>query len=270
MFAGGIGEILKTTFRNGSVMTKIIYINIGVYLATKAGMLLVFIFGGSMAKYFSMLNACLDLPGDTAGLKFAPWTPFTYMFTHYGILHLAVNMLLLFWFGRRLKDRISAFAFAALYAAGGFAGAAVYLFMFRNDPHAGLAGASAAVMAVLAAQCTSAWKETKNVYIFAFILLFELLQLTSPETSGRAAAHLGGAAVGIAAGAAIVMYGKKRNREPEMFREGRVSEMDDREYNARKRENEERVNASLDKVSESGYESLTIEEKNILFKAGRR
>ena len=46
-----------------------------------------------------------------------------------------------------------------------------------------------------------------------------------------------------------------------------VSEMSDREYNAHKKNEQERINEILDKISRSGYESLTREEKAILFKA---
>lgn len=46
-----------------------------------------------------------------------------------------------------------------------------------------------------------------------------------------------------------------------------VSEMNDREYNAHKKNEQERINEILDKISRSGYESLTREEKAILFKA---
>ena len=50
----------------------------------------------------------------------------------------------------------------------------------------------------------------------------------------------------------------------------KVSDMNDREYNEYKKQKDDRINDILDKISKSGYESLTKEEKEILFKSGRK
>ena len=74
-----------------------------------------------------------------------PWTLVTYMFLHAGFMHLALNMLGLYFFGPRLEARMGSTHFLRLYMCGGLGGA---LFSFL-PPMAPVVGASGAVFAVL-------------------------------------------------------------------------------------------------------------------------
>lgn len=280
MFTMGFRELIKNSFKNGSSVTKLIYINIAIYLATKVGLIFAFLFGIPKSEYFQALNSVLDLPGTIEGVMLAPWTVITYMFVHYGFLHLLFNMFLLFWFGRALKERSSNGVIIALYILGGLVGAVCYLFI---APKFGgtlthLAGASASVMAIMATRCIWEWREpiqifllgsVKSLYVLLFLLGFELLQLSNPIGVGSAVVHLGGAVVGLLCGVVCLIFTKRMDStgaEQEMHWEGNY----ETPHTSSKRDEEERVNRILDKVSESGYDSLTPEEKSILFKSGQR
>ena len=280
MFTMGLKEFIKNSFKSGSIITKLIYVNIAVYLATKLGIVVAFILGVPKSEYFQFLNSILDCPGNVEAWQHAPWTILTYMFLHYGILHLFLNMFLLFWSGRALRERFSDAALMAIYLFGGIVGALLYLFVapkLGTTTH--MAGASASVMALLTARIVWQWNQpvhlmlfgaVKSIYVLLFILAYELLQLSNPIGVGSSIAHLGGAAVGLLVGLYLLFTASKSSDSAdsgEIHWEGDVSRSRESEE---KRENQNRVNDILDKVSEQGYDSLTPEEKSILFKSGQR
>lgn len=281
MFTMGFRELIKNSFKNGSAVTKLIYINIAIYLATKVGLIFAFLFGVPKSEYFQALNSVLDLPDTVEGVMLAPWTVVTYMFVHYGFLHLLFNMFLLFWFGKALKERTSNSLIIALYILGGLIGAVCYLYIAPvfDGTLTHLAGASASVMTIMATRCIWEWREpiqilllgsVKSIYVLLFILGFELLQLSNPLGAGSAVVHLGGAVVGLFAGVIFLLFAKRNSGdvyEQEMHWEGGNYENSDQ---GAKRADEDRVNRILDKVSEEGYDALTPEEKSILFKSGQR
>ncbi|MDH4349542.1 MAG: rhomboid family intramembrane serine protease [Gemmatimonadota bacterium] len=79
-----------------------------------------------------------------AEVLFRPWTPFTYMFLHGGLMHILFNMLGLFFFGPRLEERLGGRGFLGLYLVSGLMGAALSVL----TPHALIIGASGAIFGV--------------------------------------------------------------------------------------------------------------------------
>jgi len=75
-----------------------------------------------------------------------PWTFITYMFLHGGLSHLLFNMIALFFFGRRLEDRLGSRAFLGLYFTSGVMGG---LLSLAFAPNAAIIGASGAVFGVM-------------------------------------------------------------------------------------------------------------------------
>jgi membrane associated rhomboid family serine protease len=132
-----------------------------------------------------------------------PWTIFTYMFLHAGLMHLAFNMLGLFFFGPRLEVRLGSRDFLILYFAGGIGGA-VFSILFA--PGAAVVGASAAVYAVMAGFAMF-WPQ-ERIYIWgifpvqAWVLVIAMvgISLWSGINQGGSStahfAHLGGLACG--------------------------------------------------------------------------
>lgn len=92
------------------------------------------------------------------------WTPFTYMFVHAGLWHLAFNMLALWMFGPRVEQSWSTRGFTYFYLWCGLGGAVAHLLLQRN---ASLIGASAAVSGVLLAYALR-WPD-EDVYLFGVI-----------------------------------------------------------------------------------------------------
>lgn len=75
---------------------------------------------------------------------FQPWTAFTYMFLHANFNHILFNMLVLYFFGPQVEDRLGGGRFLGLYFVSGLFGAATSMVF----SHAGIVGASAAVFGV--------------------------------------------------------------------------------------------------------------------------
>jgi membrane associated rhomboid family serine protease len=103
----------------------------------------------------------LGLTGDLAS---GWWTPFTYMFVHAGLAHIAFNMFALWMFGPRVEHSWNTRAFIYFYIWCGLGGAVAHLLLQRN---AGLIGASAAVSGVMLAYALR-WPD-EEVYLFGVI-----------------------------------------------------------------------------------------------------
>jgi membrane associated rhomboid family serine protease len=292
----GIWDEIKLTFRNGSNLTRLIYINIAVFvlLSIVAGI-------GFLLNNQEISGKALDLfsvPASFNALLLRPWTLITYMFTHKDIWHILFNMLWLYWFGRIFLEYLDERKLVAVYLLGGISGAIVYILSFNIFPaFTGVVadsvaiGASASVMAIVIAIAAYVPDYTVQLFLFGRIkikyMALAIFILTSimdfSVNSGGKLAHIGGAFFGyfyiinLRHGHDI---GKGFNRIIDFFatifkpREKlkvtykKVST--EYEYNKIKTEHQKRINNILDKISKGGYESLTKEEKETLFKESQR
>lgn len=299
-FSKGIGKGIQASFRQGSSLTRLIYINCGIFLALKIIYVCMLLIGLGRDFYPSILE-WIGVPANPEYLLFRPWTIFTYMFTQFGFLHLLFNMLWLYWFGSFFLNYFTEKQLTGVYLLGGLAGALLYIIAYNIFPYfdqltrlsSWAIGSSASVMAIVFAVCTYLPQHkvyifligpVKLIYLALFTALIDVLSIQSGNAGGHIA-HLGGALFGcffvlsirknkdISSG--IVYFfskighlfsGKKKMR---VKYKKKVSEMNDREYNAYKKDQNDRINAILDKISKSGYESLSREEKEILFRSGR-
>ena len=290
---GGIWEGLKRSFRRGTALTRLIYVNVGFFLFLKL-VEVGFVLAGYQ-RVEALLLAYTGVPALPEELLYTPWTIVTYMFTHFGFLHLLFNMLWLYWFGSMFLNYFSGRKLVWVYVLGGLFGALLYMAaysvfpVFAEERYLSRAiGASASVMAVVFAVC--AYLPNHRVYVFLvgpvrlitlalFTALIDVLSIPGTNAGGHIA-HLGGALFGVlftlsvrrsAGGAGF--WGKlwkASPRKPKMkVKYKRASEMTDREYNEHKRQRSDRINEILDKISKSGYGSLTKEEKELLFKERR-
>jgi len=296
-YSAGIGQGLRMSFRQGSSLTRIIYINCGIFLALKI-LSLFFLLSGNGRNFYPIVLEWIGVPADPEYLLYRPWTLLTYMFTQFGFLHLLFNMLWLYWFGSFFLNYFSQRQLTGVYLWGGLTGALLYLAAYNLFPYfdkltrlsSWAIGSSASVMAIVFAVCT--YLPQHKVYIFLigpvklihlalFTALIDLLSIQSGNAGGHIA-HLGGALFGW-----LFTLGIRQNKDfsygiahlPDKLKalftsrkkmkikyKKKVSDMNDREYNAYKRKQEDRMNDILDKISKSGYDSLTREEKEILFK----
>lgn len=293
------GEGIKNSFRKGSSLTRLIYLNVGVYLLIKVIYVLFFLFGAATNFDQNVLNL-IGLPAYWKFCLEEPWTLVTYMFTHFGFLHLLFNILWLYWFGSLFLKHFSQKDLSAVYVLGGLCGAALYLLCFNllssfefSRFHTVAIGASASVMAIVFAVCFHMPQHriylfligpVKLIYLAVFTAGIDLLSIPSSNAGGHIA-HLGGAVFGILFVWAL-RKGVRLTRPltflfekiERLFSTGKKmkvnykkhpSQMNEREYQEYKKSKDDRINDILDKISRSGYESLTKEEKEMLFKSGR-
>ncbi|SHF10872.1 Membrane associated serine protease, rhomboid family [Mariniphaga anaerophila] len=284
---------IKNTFKYGSVLTRLIYINLGVFLVIKLlGVL--FYLGGQQLH----LVEWLSVPSNLQVLLHRFWTPVTYMFLHEGFLHLLFNVLGLYWFGKLFLYHFEGEKLLSVYIMGGLSGALMYVLAYNIFPvfssvNGILLGASASIIAILVA--VAVYDPQREIYLF-FIgrfplkyvaLFYVLLSVIGISTSnpGGNLAHLGGAAWGwfyISQlkrgkdhGAGIVTFigkvgswFKSKQRMKVTFKQ-QAPPRDDHEYNRQQNLKQDEINRILDKIAKSGYESLTKKEKEILFKQGK-
>jgi membrane associated rhomboid family serine protease len=245
----------------------------------------------------------LQLPAYLPKFLVQPWTLFTYMFLHAGALHLLFNMLWLYWFGQLFLSFFSARHFRGLYLLGGLCGGLLYMLAYNVFPYFSpyiygsyLLGASASVLAIVVATAVREPEYRVNFmfigavrlkYVALFMVVTDLLFVTSGNGGGHIA-HLGGALAGwwfaksLQKGHDITRWinqvfdwfsgGIKISRpakKPKM-KVNRGGKADDYDYNARKKQQSEEIDRILDKLKQSGYASLTTEEKKRLFDASKK
>ena len=292
----GIWDDIKNTFRNGSSLTRLIYINIAVFLLITLAAVFGFLLNNP-----ALSDKILDLisvPASVKALLLRPWTIITYMFVHKDILHILFNMLWLYWFGTIFLEYLDQRKLVAVYLLGGISGAIVYILSFNIFPaFTGIVadsvaiGASASVMAIVIAIAAYVPDYTVHLFLFGRIkikyMALAIFILTSvmdfSVNSGGKLAHMGGALFGylytfnLRQGRDI---GKRLNRVIDFFatlfkprKKLKVTHKKpatEYEYNKMKMEQQARINHILDKISKGGYDSLTKEEKETLFRESQK
>jgi|YNPMSStandDraft_1061717.scaffolds.fasta_scaffold00336_12 membrane associated rhomboid family serine protease len=277
-------------FKYGNYLTKILYINIAVYVII--GVFRVFLFLlkiGNQGLYYP--PNYLMLPADINTILLMPWTIITYMFTHEELLHILFNMLWLYWFGKIFIDYLGSKKLLHTYIFGGLLGGCFYILAFNIFPifqdvllTSRALGASASVLAIVVAISFYIPNYTLNLlflgqvkikHIAIFTIIIDFLSIAS-ENSGGHIAHLGGAFYGALYGLLLRTNkfkmpsfkinwksNKKRTKKNVRF-------MKDDEYNYEKAKAQKEIDAILDKIAKHGYNSLSDKEKETLFKAGNK
>lgn len=293
----GIWDEIKRTFRSGSSLTRLIYINIAVFLLITIGSIVGYLLNNH-ALSLKILNI-LSVPSSTKTFLLRPWTLITYMFTHKDILHILFNMLWLYWFGIIFLEYLDQKKLVAVYLLGGICGAVVYIISFNIFPvfnqvvaESVAIGASASVMAVVVAIAAYVPDYSVNIFLLGRIKIkyvaLAIFILTSvmdfSANSGGKLAHIGGALFGYLYAVNLRRgrdFGKWLNKIFDFFatlfkprKKLRVTykkkATTDYDYNKASVDNQEKINKILDKISKGGYDSLTKEEKDLLFNESQK
>ncbi len=289
-----IVEEIKHTFRNGSFLTRLIYINLALFLVIRVIYVLFVLFGIESVPVLEWLS----LPASAGTFLAQPWSIISYMFLHYKFLHILFNLLWLYWFGKIFLKYLDENKLLGIYLWGGIAGALFFMVSYNLFPAFGnvvafssLLGASASVMAIVVAIATYAPNHVINLMFIGAVRIKHIALVSvvlyflsiATENPGGNLAHLGGALWGylyikaLQRGKdwnwginALIRFAKKATtrKKQHLTVTYRRKGATDYAYNARKNVEKERVNHILDKIGKSGYESLSKEEKEILFKMG--
>ena len=94
-----ITEEIKQVFSQGSVLTRLLLINVLVWIGVKIIMLVFFLFNADVGMATTFIK-WFSVPAGLTSLFFKPWTLVTYMFLHEDFWHIFFNMLWLYWFGK--------------------------------------------------------------------------------------------------------------------------------------------------------------------------
>jgi len=278
-------NIQYKVLRSGSKLNLLIGINIAVFLLVNAADILAkFLFNTPAVSYYT--NEYLLLPAYLPKLLTRFWTPLTYMFMHAGIWHILFNMLWFYWFGQIFEEYLGKKRTLGLYIMGGLAGAFLYVFSYNVFPifthvHAAegstLVGASASVMAIMVATATLLPDYTlpliligpvKLKWLVLFFIVIDFLGITGLNAGGELS-HLGGALIGF-------LYIKQLQKGSDWI--GNITKLfkpkpklkivsNNQSRKSYDLPRQEEIDLILDKISRSGYDSLSKQEKEILFRA---
>lgn len=282
-------NIYYKVFQSGSKLYLLIGINVMVFLAIGIASILESLLFATNNVY-TLTYSYLTLPSYLPKLLAHFWTPLTYMFMHADIWHILFNMLWLYWMGQIFEEFLGDRRILGLYLLGGFAGAIFFvasynLFpMFTRDGSyavSSVVGASAAVMAVIAGAATIAPNYTvmlfgvvpvKIKWIAIFYVATGFWGIKGSNAGGEIA-HMGGALVGfvyvkqLQKGndwiSAIARLFKLKKRPKLKVASTNRNIVDDDVPR------QEEIDRILDKISTSGYDNLSKQEKETLFRASK-
>ena len=291
-----IVDDIKRNFKNGGMITKLIYVNVAVFLFLLLIRVIARLF---VAEGLLFIQDLFMMNTSFGFFILQPWSIITHMFTHVDVLHILFNMVMLYFMGQLFSQFFGQKRVLSVYIMGGLLGglmlllATSFLPAFKDQNSIAL-GASAAIMAISIAVCTYSPRTKINLfgiipvelrYFGLILLLLDLLSIGSGgENLGGHLAHLAGAAFGYYY-ANKYLQGKdvlkgltrfldaffslfKKKSDLYVYH-SKAREMNDYDYNYSKKAMQEKVDEILDKISRSGYDSLTQEEKDILHKSSR-
>jgi membrane associated rhomboid family serine protease len=299
---------VKSVFRgSGNSLSKIIVINVIVFILFNLTDAFFTIGTGKRFVFETFAFNWLGIPGNALTFLTRFWTIVTYMFLHTGFFHILFNMLWLYWMGKILDEYIGYKKFNTVFFLGGICGGFFYVFVFSVLNFVGISpgmghamvGASAGVMAVVFATATLLPNNEISLlfigpvrlkYIALGALILTTLLDFSHNTGGKIA-HLGGAYFGfffirqLQRGVDISqsfyalidsVFGVFKSKpKMKVVRKERVVTNYDKTYQHNvshplsKMEKQKKTDIILDKISKSGYDSLSKEEKDFLFKVSK-
>ena len=304
-----IWDDFKNTFRTrNNELVQIIVINVIVFLVF--AVLFVTMKLSGLDRVYEEIIQKFKILASLPELALQPWSLFTYSFLHTDPFHILFNMLFLFWFGRLIEEYIGGSRVTNLYILGGLAGGVLYIALFNFIPYfkgnvaaSAMMGASGSVYAIVFGAATLLPDYTFRVlflgdvkikYIAFFYLVVSFIQIGGINAGGNIS-HIGGALMGygyikaLQGGTdmgtwiqAILNFFKGIFRTPppkKTIRKTSFSEATVKKSSGKMQQSsspnpsavgQDEIDTILDKISKSGYESLSKEEKIKLYKASRQ
>jgi len=288
-----LNDLKREFFDNANILTRLIVINVLVFFAMH--ILDTFFLLFQVSGVFETIDSFLAFPSNWRNFIFQPWSIITYNLVHAGIFHIFFNMLILYWFGKMLIDLMGDKRLLPIFFTGGVFGAGLYMLAYNFFPlfnqavlASDLRGASAGVFAVVFAMITMSPDRKIQLFfvgavqlkVIGLLLLGMNLIDTVSSNAGGAFAHLGGALFGylyvkqLRVGRdlgqwynyiwSIFVRSTNRSKMKVVYKQTKTTTAK-KTYTY----DENKVNQILDKISKSGYSSLTDAEKDYLMKASK-
>lgn len=303
----GLLDDFKSEFNKpNNTLVQLILINTVVFLAV-ISVLVASKLSGHEEYYQWTLNQ-LMMPWQADELLRKPWTVLTYAFTHYDPFHILWNMIFLYWFGRLVEEYLGSRRLVGLYIMGALGGGLCYFVAYSLVPYfstqvggPGMVGASGAALAVAVGAATLLPNYTFHLlfigpvrikYIVLFFVVLSFFNSVGNNAGGNLA-HIGGALIGFVY-IKLLQNGSDMGRPvywvmdawSNLFRPKPPVKVSQRQRSTQATAStyasagsppshvavpdQDEVDAILDKIGRSGYESLTREEKQKLFRASQK
>jgi membrane associated rhomboid family serine protease len=303
---GGLFDDFKSEFnKSNNTLVQLILINTVVFLTV----LVLYVFSQLFQwAAFEQVLRQLVMPWEPAALLRKPWTILTYAFTHYDPFHILWNMVFFYWFGKLVEEYLGSRRLVGLYVLGAVGGGLLYFACYNLIPYfsqniggATITGASGAVLAVAVGAATLLPNYTFHLLLIGpvrvkyIVLIFVVMSFFNSvgKNAGGEIAHLGGALVGFLY-IKLLQNGSDIGRPvywvmdvwSNLFQPKPPVKVSQRQRSPQPSANtyasagsssahitapdQDELDAILDKISRSGYESLTREEKQKLFRASQK
>lgn len=296
---------VKYKVQTGNMVTRLVVINVVVFLAINIIYLLIKSFGApnEVASIYHNFLKWISLSSDGLYTLTHIWVIITHMFVHEKFLHILFNMLYIYWFGNILGDMIGDKKILPIYLLGGLMGALVYLIAAQFMQLGGIAmGASAAGLAIVVASAMVAPEynmrlmflgDVKLKWIAVALVVIDVMFISfSSDNTGGHIAHLGGAFMGYLFISSLnrgtdlsepvnnffdkvqgffkpkklkVVYKNTSSKRPTLNRNQRAHAVSDNTVS-----DQDQLDAILDKIKLKGYDSLSSSEKKFLTDASKK
>jgi membrane associated rhomboid family serine protease len=288
---------LKRFLRQKNILSRLILINLTVFVLVNLVSLALWLFGidsGIQNQFgISPIAYWFAAPSNPGLLMQKPWTIFTYMILHEDFFHILMNMIMLYFGGRIFMEYLNERKLLATYIWGGLFGGLLYVISYNYFPvfqesvrYSVALGASASVLAIFIAIASYVPNYYVNLifigrvrlkHIALFFIIIDLLSIKGTNPGGHIA-HIGGAIYGfvyilmLKNGMSLSKYfslpkfSYKKGPKKAYSNPGYKRPVSDDDYNLNKVSQQKEVDKILEKISKSGYSSLTKKEKEFLFK----
>ncbi|WP_428742243.1 rhomboid family intramembrane serine protease [Tenacibaculum sp.] len=281
-------ENLKYRFKHAGIVEKLIYINLAVFL-------LAFItntFGFLFQSKTNFVVEWLALPANFNDFLIKPWTIITYGFLHTSFLHILLNLIALFYIGHLFQQYFTPKQLLSFYLLGTLFGGIIFVGSYNFFPalqnvahNSVLLGASAGISAIFIGIATYIPNYELKFPLIGFVKLWvlaciwiavDIIQIPAGNAGGHLA-HLGGALFGFfyvrsASNKELDVFNslkkvftKKEKKLKTVYKSGNKTP----KSNVNKTKNQQEIDTILDKISKSGYDTLSKDEKEFLFKQGK-
>ena len=277
---------IKDYYNKGNIVEKLIYINIVVFLLT----LLTTVFQGLYKNEFNFIIEWFSLNANYSEFLSKPWSIISYGFLHADFLHIFLNCVALFYIGNLFIEYFNQKQLLTFYILGTLFGGIVFLLSYNYFPlfkaqTSILVGASAGISSIFVGIATYMPNYKLKIRFIGFVKLWHLAAIwvgldilgLAGANAGGHFSHLGGALFG------FLYVNQASNKKIEIFnfftsifktkkKPLKTVYKSKKKTNSNNKSsiNQQEIDKILDKIGKSGYDALSKQEKEFLFKQGKK